>query len=123
MDHGENSRLTFSGEWKSVVKIYIAKNPTEAHILCELLKTQNVSCEVRGEGIFSLQGELPISPETNAYIWLLAPSKHTLALSIIEEYEAQRNSNAPSWYCHLCGEENESQFGLCWNCGALPESH
>ena len=47
------------------MKIFIAKNPAEAHIVCELLKTEQVYCEVRGEGIFGLKGELPFSDDTD----------------------------------------------------------
>ncbi len=43
------------------MKIYIAKNPAEAHIVCELLKTEQIACEVRGEGMFGLKGELPLA--------------------------------------------------------------
>ncbi|TON86412.1 hypothetical protein CGH48_18740, partial [Vibrio parahaemolyticus] len=27
------------------MKIFIAKNPAEAHIVCELLKTEDICCE------------------------------------------------------------------------------
>lgn len=38
------------------MKIFIAKNPAEAHIVCELLRTEQILCEVRGEGLFGLKG-------------------------------------------------------------------
>jgi len=57
------------------MKIYSASNPPEAHIVCELLKSQDISCEVRGEGIFGLQGEVPFGENSEPYVWLLEPNK------------------------------------------------
>ncbi len=104
------------------MKLYTALNPTEAHILCELLKTEGIQCEVRGEGLFGLQGEIPISPDTGAYIWLMEPIKMTEAQRIIQDYERQRTSVGPDWYCLNCGESNEALFGICWNCGRPAEN-
>ena len=39
------------------MKIFSASNPTEAHIICGLLESENIACEVRGEGLFGLKGE------------------------------------------------------------------
>ncbi|GAK85004.1 hypothetical protein JCM19238_2584 [Vibrio ponticus] len=41
------------------MKIFSAANPPQAHIVCELLRANGITCEVRGEGIFGLQGEVP----------------------------------------------------------------
>ena len=40
------------------MKIFSASNPTEAHIICGLLESENIACEVRGEGLFGLKGFL-----------------------------------------------------------------
>ncbi|MGR5542022.1 putative signal transducing protein, partial [Vibrio campbellii] len=41
------------------MKIYFAKHPPEAHIVAQMLQQSGIECEVRGESLFSLQGELP----------------------------------------------------------------
>ncbi|CAM2738398.1 DUF2007 domain-containing protein [Vibrio mytili] len=100
------------------MKIFIAKNPAEAHIVCELLKAEQVCCEVRGEGIFGLKGELPFGEDTDPYVWLLNPEQHRQAAIIIEGYEKQTQPNVfPDWQCPHCLENNEGQFGACWRCG------
>ena len=100
------------------MKIFIAKNPTEAHIVCELLKTEQIFCEVRGEGIFGLKGELPFGDDTDPYVWLLNPEQKMRALATIEAYQKQTQPNTyQDWKCPKCSEINEGQFGACWRCG------
>ncbi|WP_321283755.1 putative signal transducing protein [uncultured Vibrio sp.] len=100
------------------MKIFIAKNPAEAHIVCELLKTEQIFCEVRGEGIFGLKGELPFGDDTDPYVWLLNPEQKMRALAIIEAYQKQTQPNTyQDWKCPKCSEINEGQFGACWRCG------
>ncbi len=70
------------------MKIFIARNPTEAHIVCELLRSEHVACEVRGEGLFGLQGELPFGDDTDAYIWLLNTYHEKKAVTIVQEYQS-----------------------------------
>lgn len=98
------------------MKIYSASNPPEAHIVCELLKAHDIECEVRGEGIFGLQGEIPFGEASEPYVWLLASSKATKASILLEQY--QNSSNGSDWQCAECGELNEAQFGMCWQCEA-----
>ncbi len=100
------------------MKIFIAKNPTEAHIVCGLLKTERIQCEVRGEGIFGLKGELPFGDDTDPYIWLFTPGQQIKAAAIIEAYHKQAKPNSyQDWCCSECAEINEGQFGACWRCG------
>lgn len=99
------------------MKLYSAGNPTEAHLLCELLRSQRIECEVRGDALFSLKGELPLTEDSDPYIWLIDLSKQTLAEKIVQEFVSQaKDSTKPNWDCSQCGEENEPQFGACWNC-------
>ncbi|RTZ15749.1 DUF2007 domain-containing protein [Vibrio aquaticus] len=97
------------------MKVYSASTPTEAHIVCELLKTQRIHCEVRGEGIFGLQGEIPFGESSAPYVWLFDEEKLALAQQTLKEYEASQHQE--NWQCNGCGEINEGQFGACWQCG------
>ena len=98
------------------MKIYSAANPPEAHIVCELLKSHQIDCEVRGEGMFGLQGELPFGEDSEPYVWLYNQSKRYEALSLIKEFTFPTQSGK-EWICQQCGETIEPQFALCWQCG------
>ncbi|CCN50415.1 conserved hypothetical protein [Vibrio nigripulchritudo MADA3029] len=100
------------------MKLYSASLPTEAHIVCELLKAQGVDVEVRGEGLFGLQGELPFGSDTEPYIWLLNEYQYDKAKTIVDAYLNQsENREQPNWCCPECDEWIEAQFGACWKCG------
>jgi hypothetical protein len=102
------------------MKIFFASSPTEAHIVCELLKSQGISCEVRGEGLFGLKGEIPFTQENDPYIWLFQHSQIDAAKHVIQDFEQQkRPSTEPIWVCENCQQENEPQFGACWQCGKI----
>ncbi|GAM73559.1 hypothetical protein JCM19241_3014 [Vibrio ishigakensis] len=97
------------------MKIYIAKNPPEAHFISELLLAEKIPVEVRSVGLFGLQGELPMDDSTQPHVWLLDPAYKEKAEAIIKAYmEADEQAD---WTCSECGEVNEGQFALCWNCG------
>nr|WP_246201003.1 DUF2007 domain-containing protein [Vibrio ziniensis] len=99
------------------MKIFIAQHPTEAHIVCGLLRQQNIPCEVRGETLFSVRGEIPFDEASSPYVWLLNLSLLEQSEQVISDYLQPAFPNQPDWVCKHCGENNEPQFGLCWNCG------
>lgn len=99
------------------MKLFSAATPTEAHIVCELLRSEGIECEVRGEGIFGLQGEIPLGECSEPYVWLLDADQSQQAQRIIAQYQ-QANSGS-HWLCRQCGEDNEPQFGACWQCGSV----
>ena len=43
------------------------------------------------------------------------------AQQIVQAELDSRPTDAPSWTCPQCGEENEGQFVICWKCGAVNE--
>ncbi|EEX91839.1 hypothetical protein VIOR3934_06174 [Vibrio orientalis CIP 102891 = ATCC 33934] len=99
------------------MKVFSAVTPTEAHIICELLKSQSIDCEVRGEGIFGLQGEIPFGESSEPYIWLFDQRDSAKASEIIREFQSEQEKQ--DWQCDQCGEQNEGQFGACWQCGSV----
>lgn len=99
------------------VKIYIGNTPIETHIVCGLLTSQNIDCEVRGEKLFNLQGEVPFDDSTLPYIWLNQPQQVQEAQQMINEYAANLKTPNVDWRCHHCKEMNEGNFALCWCCG------
>lgn len=97
------------------MKIFTADNPTEAHIVCGLLRTAAIDAEVKGESLFSLQGELPFGEETSPTIWLNQPNKLDKALEVISDYKSTIFDGI-AWKCTHCDAENEAQFAICWQC-------
>ncbi|MGO2508145.1 MAG: putative signal transducing protein [Vibrio hibernica] len=98
------------------MKIYSASTPIEAHIVCGLLQSQGVEVKVYAEDLFSLKGEIPLTSETDPYIWLLNAQDETLARNIIQDYESEESEGGINWQCSSCGEIVEPQFSICWNC-------
>ncbi|MFC3023557.1 DUF2007 domain-containing protein [Vibrio zhugei] len=105
------------------MKIYLANNPTEAHIICGLLQSENIACEVRGEQWFSLLGEIPMDENSMPYIWLFHAFQADEAHTIIRKFQKESTDTVfPNWTCRQCHEVNEGQFAICWHCGcALAE--
>ncbi len=106
------------------MKIFSANNPPQAHIVCDLLRSQGIDCEVRGEALFSAYGEIPMGDETAPHVWLLNPLQEKVARGAVKEFEAsidEAQREAP-WICAHCGEHNEAQFGLCWSCSEAAPS-
>ena len=100
-------------------KVYIAGHPTEAHLIKGLLESYNISCEVRGEALFGVRGEVPITADTLPSVWVHDDDDFEKAREIVKDYD--RGSSAAHaqslWKCPNCGEVLEPQFTECWNCG------
>ena len=100
-------------------KVYIAKNPADAHLLKGLLEGENIEAEVRGEFLYGIRGEVPITPDTCPSVWIMDDSNYDKAMELIStfrEVESPSPIEGEAWRCS-CGEENESQFTECWSCG------
>ena len=100
-------------------KIYTAKNPADAHLLKGLLEGENIEAEVRGEFLYGVRGEVPITPDTCPSVWVVDDSDYDKAMELVStlrEGETPNPIEGEAWRCS-CGEENESQFTECWSCG------
>jgi len=94
--------------------VFIAQHPTEAHLVVGLLASQGIAAEVRGEPLFSVRGEVPVTPSTLPTVWVLEDSQAEPALALIRDRAA---SAEQPWTCASCGETVEPQFSVCWKCG------
>jgi hypothetical protein len=104
----------------NMLKVYSARNPTEAHLLKGILASYGIACEVRGESLFGLRGEVPLTPDTAPSVWILDDADNDEAGRILKGYEKSNmldGSDKESWICRYCGEDSEGQFTKCWNCG------
>jgi hypothetical protein len=100
-------------------KVYIAKNPADAHLLKGLLEGENIEVEVRGEFLYGVRGEVPITPDTCPSVWVMDDSDYDKAMELVSTFREGESPNpieGEAWRCS-CGEENESQFTECWSCG------
>ena len=102
-----------------MIKVFIAKNPTEAHLVQGLLRNKGIPAEVRGESLFSVEGAAAI-PDMRPAVWVPAEQDQ---MRLVEEVLAQYQGlptavEGPPWTCPGCGEVNEPQFTDCWKCGS-----
>ena len=100
-------------------KVYIAKNFADAHLLKGLLEGENIEAEVRGEFLYGVRGEVPITPDTCPSVWVMDDADYDRAMGLVSTFREGPPPNAiegEAWRCS-CGEENESQFTECWSCG------
>ncbi|MCL9774704.1 DUF2007 domain-containing protein [Vibrio methylphosphonaticus] len=105
------------------MKIYVGNNPTETHIIQQQLDAEGIQCEVRGEGVFGLRGEVPFDESSLPFIWLRDLTQESQAKAIINVLQQQADQHTgSSWICQACHEVNEAQFGSCWNCQHLAPS-
>lgn len=100
-------------------KVYIAKNPADAHLLKGLLDGEKIEAEVRGEFLYGVRGEVPITPDTCPSVWVMDDADYDRAMELVSIYregESPDPVEGDAWSCS-CGEENETRFAECWNCG------
>ena len=102
-----------------MLRVYTAQHPTEAHIVKGLLESHDIESCVKGDILFSVRGEIPLTTETAPSVWIYEDSRYREARSIVEEYEKtikRKTSRKDNWSCKLCGEAIEGQFTHCWKC-------
>jgi hypothetical protein len=101
-------------------QVFVARNPTEAHLVKGVLETRGILTEVRGEALWGTRGETPLTPDTLPTVWVLDDLQAPEAARIVEEYfsSVSASGQAQGWRCPICGEQLEPQFSECWKCGA-----
>ncbi|MGF1699809.1 DUF2007 domain-containing protein [Photobacterium makurazakiensis] len=98
-------------------QVYKAINALEAHCVKGMLESEGVDVQLRGEGLSAAAGELPMEV-VEVTLWVDS-AQYVQAQNLISNYE---KTDYPQWYCHQCGELNEGQFELCWQCGQVHDS-
>jgi putative signal transducing protein len=102
-----------------VKQIFTAEHGAEAHFVRGLLESRGVSAQVRGEELWGVRGEVPLT-EAVPTVWILDGTREMEARGIIAEYAASRRGSdhsQPLWSCPTCGGGLEEQFTECWKCG------
>ena len=100
---------------RRVKKVESAPNPVLIANLKNVLESQGIRCEVRGEPRGAAVGELPPG-ECWPELWVLNDGDEERARALLRERAA--DAEGPAWTCPGCQEEVEPQFAVCWSCGA-----
>ena len=103
-----------------MTRVFVAQHPTEAHMVVGLLASRGIGAEVHGESLFSVRGEVPVTPATLPTVWVLNDTDAESARAILRDRgpssEPGLGAEQP-WKCGHCGEMVDPQFDMCWNCG------
>jgi len=101
-----------------MLKVFVARNPVEAHLVLGLLETEGIPGEVRGEALFTtLQGGAAAQALLPS-VWIEREQQGPAALAQVARFEGgvPPATNEGAWRCG-CGEAHEGQFTSCWRCG------
>ncbi len=84
--------------------------------LKNVLEAEGIPCVIRNQHLGAIVGEMPF-PEVWPQLWVRNDLDFDRAQELIAN-DSLLESPAEPWQCPRCGEENEGQFGACWNCSA-----
>lgn len=104
-----------------MLKVFVAQNPVQAHLVQGILEAEGIDAEVRGEALFTtLQGGSAM-PATLPTVWISDDDQAIQARALVERFSGSELPVAVAlapWLCADCGELHEPQFTQCWNCGS-----
>ena len=112
--------LNFIGLDELVIKIYTCENNLSMNHLKNILENNGIACLIRNESLGSTAGELPpivAWPE----LWINNASQEDEAKRLISDHTSEPDESLEDWLCEQCGETNEAQFGMCWNCSSCDD--
>ena len=96
-------------------KIYSANNLMEAQIVLDMLEHALIPAQLFNQHAQGGMGDIPF---THAYpeVWIMRDTDYERGRKIVQQYEAIPQPSS-TVHCPACGEENPSNFQLCWQCG------
>jgi len=74
-------------------RVFIARDPIEAHFVRSLLEGDGIPAEVRGEALFGLRPEIGISTDTLPTVWIVQDAQLQRALEFVAEYERDKTKS------------------------------
>ncbi len=99
-----------------MIKLYSHQNSTIVYQLKGVLESYDILCEIRNEKLAGVVGPYPPF-DTWIELWIFDDTRYDEAKQILDEVLSSEETTGKSWKCSKCGEESESQFTECWNCG------
>lgn len=99
------------------MKVYSAENQLDAQRVADSLDGAGIACRIHGGFLSGAVGELP--PGDILSVWIEDAVDYDKARSIIKAIEREALlPRGKDVSCRQCGEQLESQFSHCWQCGA-----
>lgn len=96
-------------------RAFSSENRFEVNQVHDLLQSYRIPCFIKNE--FASGGVGEISPfDAWPEVWLFDDEWLPRVKRLLAEFQAQDNA-AVSWCCSGCGEDNEGNFEICWQCG------
>jgi len=98
--------------------LYSHQNPMMVHNIVNALDCQGIESQIRNEMIISVMGEgagFDAWPE----VWV-ADEDLVQATRVLEKALTIVDHNK-TWVCPDCGEQNEANFEVCWQCSSQGE--
>lgn len=93
--------------------LYRAKGQYDAYLLRSLLQASQIRSEIKGENLAWLLGAIPVK-DTRMSLWVHERDLPE-AQKVLQKFSGPTLVH-PAWVCAECGESNEANFDLCWNC-------
>lgn len=93
-------------------RIFASNNVAEVRLLQSLIEEEGMQCVIRNEQIASTSA---IGIWSVPELWV-SDDDVVRAEQLVSRWQEQPAGEMESWVCSNCGEENEGQFGACWNC-------
>ncbi|MDH5391677.1 MAG: DUF2007 domain-containing protein [Gammaproteobacteria bacterium] len=97
-------------------KLYASADRLLVYHLQNALASEGINCVINNDMIYSLAGEVPVN-EVWPELWLSDESQLKKARKILSELLIPLKCRPGLWHCRQCGEQHESQFTECWQCG------
>lgn len=101
-----------------MLELYQAKDRIEAQLLKDYLASYHIQTLVQGEYLSGAAGELPAMQFP--VLWVLEDRDLARASQLIDHFFSLE-CDSDSWQCPTCGEMNEGQFHLCWQCSSIKD--
>ncbi len=96
-------------------RVYSNNNVAMVWHVRNMLEAQGIEVQVKNDRLYTVAGEVPLT-ECMAEVWVLKPLSYRFAEQLIAEMERGEGGGFAAWRCQHCGENNEGNFALCWNC-------
>jgi hypothetical protein len=137
ISRGELSNLIFRAKYRGHIpkgsiadsrlcEVYSAATIQAAHSIKTALENAGIDSLILGDHLQNALGDLPAVATIAPEVWVRTEysdvAREIIAKLQGELRETKVVGTALGWECDECGESNESNFDICWNCQAAHDS-
>ena len=97
-----------------MIRVYIAENLADAHLVCNRIRANGIAAHVFNEFSNGAVGELPFT-HTWPEVWVENDQDEDNALTIVKECQLVDFVDS-EFACPACGQLNPVNFEICWSC-------